>query len=73
MRAQFRYTPGVLELQSIALNGGPDLRVFLSGRVDPLTAGAYKLRVTSSMGLNRIREIFRVQRPLGGMIIPERE
>jgi len=68
LRSQFRYTPGVLELQSIALNGGPDLRVFLSGRLDPLTEGAYNLRVTSSVGLNRIREIFRVQRPLGGMI-----
>ncbi|HEY8131400.1 MAG TPA: translocation/assembly module TamB domain-containing protein [Thermoanaerobaculia bacterium] len=68
LRGQFRYTPGVLELQSIALNGGPDLRVFFSGRLDPLTEGAYNLRLTSSLGLNRVRDIFRVQRPLSGMI-----
>src|SRR5205085_1177346 len=67
-RGQFRYTPGVLALQSIALNGGPDLRMFLSGRLDPLTEGAYDLRLTSVVGLNRVREVFRMQRPLGGAI-----
>src|SRR5581483_7188452 len=66
MRAQFRYTPGVLELQSVALDGGPDLRLFLNGRFDPLTEGAYNLHVTSAVGLNRIADIFRVQRPLSG-------
>jgi outer membrane protein assembly complex protein YaeT len=68
MRGQFRYSPGVLELQSIALNGGPDLRMFLRGRLDPLTEGAYNLHLTSAVGLNRIREIFRVQRPLDGIL-----
>ncbi|HEX9406426.1 MAG TPA: translocation/assembly module TamB domain-containing protein, partial [Thermoanaerobaculia bacterium] len=68
MRAQFRYTPGVLELQSVALDGGPDLRIFLSGRLDPLTQGVYNLHLTSVAGLNRIREIFRVQRPLAGNV-----
>src|ERR1700694_2517071 len=60
LRGQFRYTPGVLELQSMAMSGGPDLRIFLSGRLQPLTEGVYKLHVTSEMGLNRVREIFRV-------------
>ena len=68
MRAQFRYAPGVLELQSVALDGGPDLRVFLSGRLQPLTEGVYNLRVTSALGLNRVREIFKVQRPLSGSL-----
>ena len=68
MRGQFRYSPGVLELQSIALNGGPDLRMFLKGRLDPLTDGVYNLRLTGAIGLNRIREIFRVQRPLEGIM-----
>ncbi|MDQ6800860.1 MAG: outer membrane protein assembly factor BamA [Acidobacteriota bacterium] len=68
MRGQFRYSRGVLELQSIALSGGPDLRVFLRGRLDPLTDGVYNLHLTSSIGLNRIREIFRVQRPLDGIV-----
>src|SRR6266540_87308 len=68
MRAQFRYTPGVLELQSVALDGGPDLRIFLNGRLDPLTQGVYNLHLTSVAGLNRIREIFRVQRPLAGNV-----
>src|SRR5438132_14237101 len=66
LRAQCRYTPSVLELQSVALNGGPDLRIFLAGRLQPLTEGVYNLHVTSEMGLNRVREIFRVQRPLEG-------
>ena len=68
MRAQFRYTPGVLELQSVALDGGPDLRVFLNGRLDPLTEGAYDFHLTSAVGLNRIQQIFRVQRPISGMV-----
>jgi outer membrane protein assembly complex protein YaeT len=68
MRAQFRYTPGVLELQSVALDGGPDLRMFLSGRFDPLTEGAYNLHLTSAIGLNRIRDIFRVQKVLEGPV-----
>ena len=68
MRAQFRYTPGVLELQSVALDGGPDLRMFINGRLDPLTEGAYNLHLTSLTGLNRVRQIFRVQRPLAGNV-----
>jgi outer membrane protein assembly complex protein YaeT len=68
MRGQFRYTPGVLALQSIAFDGGPDLRLFLNGRLEPLTEGAYNLRLTSVVGLNRIRDIFRVQRPLEGAV-----
>ena len=68
MRGDFRYTPGVLALQSVALNGGPDFRVFLNGRLDPLSDGVYNLRLTSELGLNRIREIFRVQRPMEGMV-----
>src|SRR5438128_906928 len=54
MRAQFRYTPGVLELQSVALDGGPDLRFFLNGRFDPLTDGVYHLHLTSVAGLKRV-------------------
>ncbi|HYS56023.1 MAG TPA: translocation/assembly module TamB domain-containing protein [Thermoanaerobaculia bacterium] len=68
MRGQFRYAPGVLELQSVALNGGPDLKVFLKGRLDPLTDGVYNLRLTSALGLNRIQQIFRVQRSLEGIV-----
>ena len=68
MRGQFRYSPGVLDLRSIALNGGPDLRVFVQGRLDPLTDGVYNLHLTPAIGLNRIREIFRVQRPLEGTL-----
>ncbi len=66
-RAKIRYTPGVLELTSVAMNG-PNMRIFLSGRLDPLTEGAYNLRVTSQIGLDRIKQIFAVQRPLEGVV-----
>jgi outer membrane protein assembly complex protein YaeT len=65
LRAQFRYTPGVLELSSVALNGR-DMRIFLNGKLDPLTDGVYNLRVRSHIGLERVREIFAVQKTLEG-------
>jgi hypothetical protein len=68
LRAQFRFTPDNLALQSVALEGGPDLRLFANGKVAPLSEGAYDLHVTSQIGLNRIREIFKVNKVLDGMI-----
>src|ERR1041385_8033011 len=69
MRGQFRYTPNALDLQSVALEGGPDLRVFVSGRVAPLADAVYDLRVRSAVGLNRVREIFKIQKTLDGMLV----
>src|ERR1043165_8783224 len=69
MRADFRYSPNVLELRSIALDGGPDLKVFAQGRVAPLADAVYNLRVQSRLGLNRVREIFRFQKVLDGPLI----
>ena len=69
MRADFRYSPNVLELRSVALDGGPDLKVFAQGRVAPLADAVYNLRVQSRLGLNRVREIFRVQKVLDGPLI----
>jgi len=67
MRGGFRYTPNVLQLKSVALSG-PDLLMYLSGRVDPLADGVYNLRLTSQVGLNRVKEIFKVQKILEGRI-----
>jgi len=69
MRADFRYSPNVLELRSVALDGGPDLKVFAQGRVAPLADAIYNLRVQSRIGLNRVREIFRVQKVLDGPFV----
>jgi len=69
MRAQFRYTPNVLDLQSVALEGGPDLKIFVDGRVAPLADAVYNLRLRGNVGLNRIREIFKVQKKLEGPFI----
>ena len=33
-----------------------------------MTDGVYNLHLTSAVGLNRIREIFRVQQPLDGLL-----
>ncbi|MDP9360181.1 MAG: translocation/assembly module TamB domain-containing protein [Acidobacteriota bacterium] len=68
MRGQFRFTPDNIELQSLALEDGRDLRIFLNGRVAPLSDAAYNLHLTSQLGLNRIREIFKVNKVLDGMI-----
>lgn len=63
----FRFTPGVLRLRSIALKGR-GIEAFLSGKIDPLTEGVYDLGLTSRLGLERIREIFRVEKLLEGTI-----
>lgn len=67
MRGGFRYTPGVLALQSVALRGR-GIEAFLSGKLDPLTEAAYDLRVTSKLGLERVREIFRLEQTLEGTL-----
>ena len=68
LRTQFRFTPDNLALQSVALEGGNDLRVFANGSVAPLSEGAYNLHITSQIGLNRVREIFKVNKVLDGII-----
>jgi outer membrane protein assembly complex protein YaeT len=69
MRGEFRYSPNVLDLRSVALDGGKDMKVFLQGRVAPLADAAYNLRVQANLGLNRVREIFRVQKVLDGPFV----
>jgi outer membrane protein insertion porin family len=69
LRAQFRYTPNVLDLQSVALEGGPDLRVFVNGRVAPLADAVYNLRLRGQVGLNRVRDIFKIQKTLDGSLV----
>jgi outer membrane protein assembly complex protein YaeT len=67
MKGGFRYTPGVLALESIALQGeGIDAQI--SGKLDPLTEAQYDLRVRSNLALDRIKEIFRVQQTLEGSL-----
>jgi outer membrane protein insertion porin family len=67
MHGGFRYTPGVLSLQSIALKGR-GVEAFISGKLDPLTEGVYDLRLTSRLALQRIAEIFRIEKLLEGTI-----
>ncbi|HEX8408532.1 MAG TPA: hypothetical protein VF883_06700, partial [Thermoanaerobaculia bacterium] len=65
MRGGFRFTPGVLALQSVALRG-EGIEAFISGKLDPLAEARYDLRVTSKLALPRIKEIFKVQQTLEG-------
>ncbi|HET7712293.1 MAG TPA: translocation/assembly module TamB domain-containing protein, partial [Thermoanaerobaculia bacterium] len=67
MRGGFRYTPGVLALQSIALRGR-GVETFLSGRLDPLTEGVYDLNLRSLLALERVREVFKLEKVLEGSI-----
>jgi outer membrane protein assembly complex protein YaeT len=68
LRGGFRYTPGILALNSIALRGN-GIEAFLSGKLDPLTEAVYDLRLTSRLGLERVREIFRVEKNLEGTVV----
>ncbi|HEX2120199.1 MAG TPA: hypothetical protein VHL59_01025, partial [Thermoanaerobaculia bacterium] len=68
LRGGFRYTPGVLALQSLAMKGR-GVEAFLSGELNPLTEGVYDLRLTSRLALERVREIFRVEKLLEGTIV----
>lgn len=67
LRGGFRYTPGRLELQSIAMKGA-GLEVFVTGNVAPLSDGVYDLRIRSQADLERVRQIFRVQKTLHGVV-----
>jgi outer membrane protein assembly complex protein YaeT len=67
MRGGFRYTPGVLELSSVALQGR-GIEAYVSGRLDPLTEAQYDLKLRSNLALQRIKEIFRVQQTLEGTL-----
>ncbi|HEX2060204.1 MAG TPA: hypothetical protein VHK90_05650, partial [Thermoanaerobaculia bacterium] len=68
LRGGFRYTPGVLALQSVALRGR-GIQAFLSGKLDPLTEGAYDLKLDANLALERVREIFRVEKTLAGTLL----
>ncbi len=68
LRGGFRYTPGVLALQSVALRG-QGIETFLSGKVAPLTEAAYDLKLASRIELARVREIFRVEQTLEGTFV----
>ncbi|HEX9163324.1 MAG TPA: translocation/assembly module TamB domain-containing protein [Thermoanaerobaculia bacterium] len=67
LRGGFRFTPGRLELQSIAMKG-QGIQAFVSGSVAPLSEAAYNLRVTAQTDLDRIRQIFRVNKTLQGVV-----
>ena len=67
MRGGFRYTPGVLALDSVALQGR-GIEASVSGKLDPLTEAQYDLRVRANLGLPRVKEIFRVQQTLEGTL-----
>ncbi|HUP59286.1 MAG TPA: translocation/assembly module TamB domain-containing protein [Thermoanaerobaculia bacterium] len=68
LRGGFRYTPGVLALRSIAMKGR-GIEMFLSGQLNPLTEGVYNLRIDSRLALERVREIFRVEKRLEGELV----
>ncbi|MGZ7033405.1 MAG: hypothetical protein ACXVIJ_15690, partial [Thermoanaerobaculia bacterium] len=44
------------------------LRGAATGKLDPLTEGAYDLKLASDIGLDRVREIFKVQKTLDGRV-----
>jgi hypothetical protein len=67
LRGGFRYTPSILALRSVALKGR-GIEAFVSGKLDPLTEGVYDLRLTSRLTLERVREIFRVEKLLAGTL-----
>ena len=67
LRGGFYYRPGSLSLKSIALRG-QGIEAYFSGLVDPLSDAVYNLKVTSRTELTRVREIFRVEKELAGLL-----
>lgn len=67
LRGRFRFTPGILAFQSLALKGR-GIEAFLSGEINPLSEGAYDLKLGSRLELARLREMFRFEKPLAGTI-----
>jgi len=67
LRGGFRYTPGTLALKSIGLKGR-GIEAFVSGKIEPLTEGVYDLRLRSRFELPRIKEVFRVEKKLEGLV-----
>ena len=67
LRGGFRYTPGTLALKSVALKGR-GIETFLTGRLAPLTEGRYDLELASRIELQRIAEIFRIEKTLEGTL-----
>ncbi len=68
LRGGFRFTPETVELTSVALKGR-DIEAFLSGKVAPLSEGAFDLKVRMQTDLTRIREIFAVKNTLAGPLL----
>jgi outer membrane protein assembly complex protein YaeT len=67
LRGGFRFTPDNLMLSSIALRGR-DMQLFLSGPIHPLSDAVYNLHLTAQLGLNRVREIFAINKVLDGVV-----
>jgi len=67
LRGGFRFTPDNLVLNSIALRGR-DMQLYVNGPIHPLSDAVYNLRLTAQLGLNRVREIFAINKVLDGVI-----
>lgn len=67
LRGGFRFTPDNLVLSSIALRGR-DMQLFVNGPVHPLADAVYNLHVSAQLGLNRVKEIFAINKVLDGVI-----
>ena len=65
LRAGYRYEPGALRLESVALRGR-GIEAFLSGNLEPLTEAVYDFKLDTRIELERVREILRVEKPLSG-------
>src|SRR5260221_83082 len=67
LRGQFRYAPNSLELQTVTMRGA-GMDVSARGRVAPLADAAYHLQVKGNVDLPRVRQIFRLQKALEGLV-----
>jgi|GEM_PF-292433 len=67
LRGGFLYVPGSLELKSIALRGD-GVETFVAGKLAPLSDGVYDLNIASHIELQRVRQIFRIDKRLQGLV-----
>ncbi len=68
LRGGFHYAPGALALDSIGLHGR-GIETSVSGRIVPRSEAAYNLSIRSNVALDRVREIFRIDRVLRGNVL----
>ncbi|HVR42688.1 MAG TPA: outer membrane protein assembly factor BamA [Thermoanaerobaculia bacterium] len=67
MRAHYDYHPGALTLSPAVFEGG-GIEIIAEGAIEPLTEAVYDFEIAARTELARVREVFRVEPELEGLV-----